>query len=205
MLTIKSQDSLSRGISDRQIFEVGQHLRSGTVEPKWFSDRWPYKTLYRLGFGSKSLERYSSGWIFCAKKMRKRLRAIRLDCIVATYRPPSSLFISKQLSSYLRAPWVADFRDLGAYRLDDRNLFTRLVDQRVEQYLVGSAAAFTTVSHTWQKIIQQSFKRPCYIIENGFDQASEPPVNLLESGEAALPQGYLHYAGQLYHQQMAPA
>lgn len=120
-------------------------------------------------------------------------RLPKIDAVIGTFGPAAALRLAGHFSRKLAAPWIADFRDLGAIRDDGRRGLVRAFDCALERRTLRTAAAFMTVSPTFREILQNAYRRPAHILYNGWKEgASESP-----RGASSPPGPYLHYAGSL--------
>jgi len=120
-----------------------------------------------------------AGWIFPGYLRAKKI--IRQEKIQAVFSssPPHSL----QLMAYLvkkefKLPWVADFRDpwtdIQYYKVSQRSVFTRILDQYFENLVLREADSITTVSRSIGKSFQEKVslglqKEKTVVIPNGWD------------------------------------
>lgn len=203
VLTMNCTGPLKIPIPAAQIFRAGAHPRGFQKEPQWYSDRTAFRLASQLGFRALAAEPRFFSWVQSALKLFKKIseETPKMDVVVGTYGPSSSLFLARAFARKMGVPWVADFRDLGAFREDSRNILIKFLDQAWEKRLVKSAAALTTVSPTLQEILGSHYDKPTAVIFNGFDSVLEPSKTPRRD-PALVPSKYLHYAGQLYPHQM---
>lgn len=155
---------------------------------------------------------YAAGWYKPACKAGQLLfRGWRPDVIIASGAPWTSFLVARDLATYARVPWVADFRDLWAENPDLSRSFARakLIDEPWERRAVASASALVTVTEPLADILRERYPgKPVSVVLNGFDpedyegeaQASTPAASARNG--AALTLGRedalrLVYTGQI--------
>lgn len=125
----------------------------------------------------------------------------RPDVIFASAAPFTSFLIAAALSKQFGIPWVADYRDLWA---DNYNYpFGRTrhrLESLLEERVVNSAAACTSVSEALADRLGTKFSKPTQTIYNGYDP-SDFPERTASPGRLLL-----SYTGRIYphHQDLRP-
>lgn len=123
-----------------------------------------------------------------------------VDIIIGSSWPGSALRLAKKLSKKWDAPWVADFRDLGALYKDNRHILVKLLDRYLEKSLIKSAAGILTVSQTLEQILSESYRKPTGFIYNSMGSLSQRPV---KQAPANLPERFLYYAGTIHRHRLS--
>ncbi|MDP1622090.1 MAG: glycosyltransferase family 4 protein [Bacteroidales bacterium] len=107
--------------------------------------------------------------------LKQYLRDHPVDVIVSTGPPHSTHMIARQLASWFKLPWLADFRDpwtnIDFYK--DLNLTSR-ADKRhheLELEVLRNADAVTVISNSMAEDFIKIFPRPYEVITNGYDTA----------------------------------
>ncbi len=204
IVTTKSRGPLREPLPQHQVFCQGQTQRAGVTLENWSSDNFFYRLGEKFGFRTLSLGRGSAEWPKQIDAFKSELKSTlpQVDCIIGSYGPISSFEVAGFLSKFYKAPWIADFRDLGAWREDNRNAVVKWYDRRIENRLVDSATGFVTVSETLRSILMKHYQKPTEVVYNGFDFTLEKPTQNLIDLPLRADLRYLYYAGQLYPHQM---
>jgi hypothetical protein len=206
VLTTHSQGSLPVLIAEDQVIRIGTNRqRSASVEDlaaerlPWFIDiiRRPAR---KWGLYMWSVDRTVTTWY---REIMANIDAIdshieKPDLIIGSFGPSASLWGARFLSRHFGKPWLADYRDLGALRDDDRCIMAKAIDRIIEKRLVASAAGVTTVSHTLKDILARRYRKPTEVIYNGWDSTSGNVIPHRPPNRA----NYLYYAGRFYPAQM---
>lgn len=120
----------------------------------------------------------------------------KIDLVITSYGPAASIWLGRWFSFKYGAPWIADYRDLGALRRDEKPSFAYKIDCIIEKQILKSCSGITTVSKTLSDLLNKAYNKPCQVIYNGWAQKTEKQsVNNLMGN-------YIYYAGQLYSQQL---
>lgn len=116
-----------------------------------FAQRIVSSFLRHISFPDERME-----WVLRSVfRLYKRLLRSPVDVIVATYSPPSNLFLAWCISRLTGTPWIADFRDLWT---DDctyapHTRLRRWMDANLETRLLRSADAVVGVSTAQTRIL----------------------------------------------------
>ena len=112
------------------------------------------------------------GWVKDGVKVgQKIIDSEKPDVIFSSSPPPTVHTIAKKLSKINTLPWVADLRDPWSkihYYLHNRCALANRLDERLEHRTLRDAAAVTTVSEHFGKLISVD-RNKLNIIPNGFD------------------------------------
>lgn len=200
IVTMKFEGPTFQGLPSDQIFSIGEYTRGELSDARWASDLHWIRFIEDCGFRPIYLDPALRSW---APKVFQRIDDIKnriqnIDCIIGSFGPPSSLCIANYLSQRLKAPWIADFRDLGALRFNARNLFIRTIDRLIEKWWVRNALGITTVSPLFTEILQTEYQKPTRTIYNGYDATDV----LTDPQFSQSHEPYLYYAGQIYPAQL---
>jgi glycosyltransferase involved in cell wall biosynthesis len=114
------------------------------------------------------------GWVSSARRLGlKLIKTERIDLIWSSSPPHSLQLIAQYLAHHTGAKWIAYLRDHWTEAFWQRELPTslpaRLIHSHLEQQVLKSATAITTVSSGLQQLFKQKTLQPCYIIPNGYD------------------------------------
>jgi glycosyltransferase involved in cell wall biosynthesis len=116
------------------------------------------------------------GWYPFARSVALRVgRNWRPDVILASSPGPTALMVANSVASRLRAPWVAEFRDLWMdHPALDWPAWRRSIGERLERRTLSTAAALVTVSKPWAESLRRKFGKPVAVVTNGFDPEDFP-------------------------------
>ncbi len=120
-----------------------------------------------------------AGWIFPGYlKARKIIRKENIHAVFSSSPPHSLQLIAYLVNKEFKLPWVADFRDpwtdIQYYKVSHRSLFTRKLDQSLENLVLRQSDYITTVSRSIAKSLLAKVnpdlqKEKTAIIPNGWD------------------------------------
>lgn len=133
-----------------------------------------YKLRNLLGlFITDRIPDVHDAWIYPAiKKGEGILNFNKYDWIFSSYAPPASHMVAGILSRKYGCRWVADYRDLWI----ENHVWVgkwpfAILERHLERKYVGNYAdIITTVSRPLAKTLQEKFKVPVCVIENGYDE-----------------------------------
>lgn len=116
------------------------------------------------------------GWVPFAVKMGKEILKKEKPDLIFSSSPPHSLQLAaSRLARYSGLPWVADFRDPWTDAFWDKGLrrSTWAADrnQQMEQDILSSASAVTTVSKGFLDLLTKGRTVNSQILPNGYDGA----------------------------------
>lgn len=202
VLTTNSVGDLPVQIPVEQCLRVGDHPQQSLriEDMNQTAHRMPgfleaTRTLAsRANIRFQSLDRTVLKWYSQIKNEAKRIASSipKPDAIIGSFGPAASLWAAKLFSSRFNAPWIADYRDLGALDRRDRPELCHKLDLFLEKRLLSTATALITVSEHLSDIISTEYKKPSKCIYNGWTE-QVPPAPL---GRAIPDEGYLYYAGR---------
>jgi hypothetical protein len=130
-----------------------------------------------------------------------------VDLIIASYPPHVVLWLGRYFARKYKVPWVADYRDLGALRLDGRKKSVGYIDYVIEKFLLRSARAVTTVSRTLIEILSQAYSKSGAVIYNGWNKSSfminDNYADIFKTLSSTFEnKKYVYYAGRMYPHRM---
>ncbi len=146
---------------------------------------------------------FATSWYWSVRSSRQLIDSFPTpDIIIASYGPTSALWIGRYFANRYRAPWIADFRDLGALRKASGTRLGKEIDSYTERAALDSASAMTTVGTTLYEMLRSAYDKPAQKVYNGYmftgDQIC---VNKTEPPATATPD-YIYYAGTVYMHQL---
>lgn len=105
------------------------------------------------------------------KKASEYLKNNKVDAIISSFGPPTTLLIGAELKEKYKIPWVVDMRDLWTqYYVYEFSRFRRFIDSILERKLLLKADAITTVSAPLAEIQSRFLDgKKIDVVENGFD------------------------------------
>ena len=171
VLTAKSSGDLVVEIPEENIIRIGEHHQKGLlVEPpgvEWFPKflRPGYLLYKKLNLNLKSLDRFLIGLTVRMFKKVDYIREINPDIILASYGPPTCLWLGNLLSRKIKKPWIVDFRDLCS--LPGYSV-SMIFDRCIDKILVRSASGIITVSLSLAYFIANFHNKKTTVIFNGF-------------------------------------
>lgn len=207
VLTTESEGDLPSLIPEENIIRIGRHCDSGKRYvseeryrgiPAWL--KIPYFLYKSLKMEFRSFDRFLFSWVKDSLKQTEKIREINPDFILATSYPASSIWLGRILAKKLKKPWVADFRDPMSLYNQSRFPFVKSIDGLIDKLLVNGASLIVTIGPTLARLMEGFYKKPVYVIYNGFD------ANLIQPAEEK-PMGndkIIYYAGR-FHSHRLPA
>lgn len=210
VLTSESEGTLPVVLEDDRIFRVGtQRQKTARIDtdknafkiPKpleWLKNKMPGISDLRLRSYDRSMFSWHKQVMNEIDDYLPLLSDVKL--IIASFSPAAALWIGRYLSKKLNIPWIADFRDLGALRHDDRNVLARLFDRKLEKFLLSSCSGIISVSQYLVDILRLLYSKPTEAVYNGWaGSVIEQPQSEPDSLEQ---KNYLFYAGRFYPHRM---
>ncbi|MFI7428894.1 glycosyltransferase [Micromonospora sp. NPDC049836] len=119
-------------------------------------------------------------WVAPAvRQFMRRRQNWRPDVIMVTGPPASAYLVAARLASRLNVPWVADYRDLWTVGNDywpyGQSRIRRVIDHRMERWLLRSAACCVTISEPLAEILRSTFDVDAKVVMNGIDRPRNAP------------------------------
>ncbi len=206
VVTTHSQGSLSLHIAEEQVVRIGENRQKSADVEDLAAEKLPFfidlirRPARRYGFFLWSLDRTVTTWY---REIKSGIHYIdsrieKPDVIIGSFGPSASLWGARYLAKHFGCPWIADYRDLGALRDDNRSAPARIFDRLLEKRLLSSASAITTVSQTLKGILANRYQIPSEVIYNGWDNS----LSSAAQKTAANNGKYLYYAGRFYPEQI---
>lgn len=203
VITMKSPGHPTNRIPQNQVIEIGEYRRGELKEARWAADIAMIRKIEAVGFRPIYFD--PSLWYWARKvwqdRAQIRSRIGKIDFIVGSFGPPSALWLAKNLAQNWQVPWLADFRDLGALRKNNRFYPVRQIDTLIEREWLRSCSGLTTVSPTFADLFKSAYDKPCEVIFNGYDSYLFSTPNL-STPHPDLRPPYIHFAGQIYPNQV---
>ena len=188
VLTTHSEGGLRTRLPESQVIRIGEFFHTSLrvadqPAPRRFDG---LRSLVRgLGVRSNVWKRALSPWIREVWGQRHAIKQFlpRIDAVMGTFPRPMIPNLSRKLAGTLDAPWIMDFRDMGALFEDDndrRNGLARWADRLIERWQIRGARATVTVSPTLAQMLRETYGRTVEVIYNGwttpdFSGATPPP------------------------------
>lgn len=127
----------------------------------------------------------------------------RPDVIVVSGPPFSGFVVAASLARRLRAPWVADYRDLWSVGNEYwvRSAPRLAVDRRLERRVLRSAATCVTVSEPLAETLRRAFGVEPHVVMNGIDRRPvlpEPTDPRPAGHDRSAPTLTLAHTGNVY-------
>jgi glycosyltransferase involved in cell wall biosynthesis len=139
------------------------------------------------------------GWLPDVVRQAKRLCHSWLPNLIFGSGPPfTALLACRMLSRYLRVPWVAELRDRWADDpYEEQPPWRAGLDERLERYVLNSAAALATVTEPWGEFYRAKYGKPVAVIYNGYDPG-DFPFDPGAPAQSTTPQVDITYTGGIY-------
>lgn len=209
ILTTNSEGTLPVEIDEQLILRVGTYPQNKNVNSKLLMKNDLPAVLYlircltsTINFRLRTIDRSVINWYKDVKDNIEYIAeyATESDIILASYGPPAALWIGRYLSKKYNKPWIADIRDLGALRGDDRNKFSIWLDKKIEKFLFSTTNGFITVSNTLETILANEYKKDTKTIYNGWDIKTDE-TDFVEPfpNSSIINYSYIYYAGVFYN------
>ncbi|NLB51766.1 MAG: glycosyltransferase family 4 protein [Syntrophomonadaceae bacterium] len=207
ILTTFSQGSLPQDIDEDKVVRVGNNRQKSACVDDLADEKLPpfidrvRKPLRQKGFYLWSVDRTLVTWYreITANISFIDSRIEKPDLIIGSFGPSACLWGARFLAKYYGVPWIADIRDLGAQRADDRHKIARYIDIVIEKRLLYSAVGITTVSNTLKKILVRCYPLPVQLIYNGWNHALN---NIPADTDTFDRAKYIYYAGSFHPEQI---
>lgn len=204
ILTTNSNGDLVVPLPEKNIKRIGSHTQS-TLKVKNSEDS--FITLIRrdLGFLCRSFD--SSIKLTYHQLTNSALisyyRNLNIDLIIASFGPSASLWTGRLFSILLKKPWIADFRDLGALHIEEsyKNPIMKRIDKLIEKKIIATTSAITTVSQALAEELQSNYKKPTYVIYNGWYINTNTKNDTLQF-DSMIDSNTIYYAGRFYKHQL---
>lgn len=139
---------------------------------------------------------YKSWYLKYRKQMDVLFQEIRPDVLLTTFGPIGPSLLGKFFKrKYPSIFWVADLRDsVSILNEDQKNLFQRLIDSRLDKIIHSEADLICTVSNTLSGLLSDFYKKKVFTLYNGFEGNA---ISMLP--ESARNQSITaYYAGYIY-------
>lgn len=115
------------------------------------------------------------GWYpFALQVGRRLLRERRFDAVFSSSFPITAHLIARRLSVDHNLPWVADYRDPWTDVAVYDSRWRRVLDRRLEAWLLSEAQAVITVSAGFARLLEARGAARVEVIPNGFDPEDYP-------------------------------
>lgn len=207
IITTQCQGTLPLSISEDQCIRIGTHPQANnriddmdiTINKLPGLLEFSRNVLGRINFRFRSVDRTLLTW---GKKVKGQKDIIlhklpRIDLVIASFGPASSLWLGQWFANCYAVPWIADFRDLAALRRDNRSWLAYNMDCIFECYLLRTCSGMITVSRHLTSILADKYGKKCEVIYNGWnnqlDSCSDRPY---------IEENYIYYAGRFYDHRM---
>ncbi len=210
VLTTNSKGNLISSVPEENVIRIGENRQKSAQIEDLSTEKLPSlieiirKPARNGGFYLWSLDRTFLTWY---RQIKSNLTLIDAkiqtpDIIIGSFGPSACLWAGKYLAKHYRVPWIADIRDLGALRDDERSPLAKRIDVSIETLLLKSASAVITVSNTLRDILKSQYDKPVDVIYNGWDEELNNINAINANGVADSAKKYLYYAGRFYIDQM---
>ena len=115
------------------------------------------------------------GWYpFALRAAKKAVACARFDAVFSTSFPITAHLVAQRLSQSTRLPWIAEFRDPWAERIDPRSPRLHRAHD-LQRRMLASAVAVVAPSPTWADHFAANGARCVRVIPNGFDPCDLAP------------------------------
>lgn len=210
IVTLKSEGTLPVNIPHERIIHVGSASQVGNRVAEVEFNSFPKSffllrnALGKVGLHLRSIDRTLLGWYKDVKVRANHIdRLGKMDMVVGSYGPSAALWLARFFGARYHAPWIADFRDTGAIRDDERPFAVRYMDMVIEAYMLHSSVGITTVGNELAKMLQARYNKSTKAIYNGhwFTHTTEAN-STADYKRSSNPARYVYYAGQVYEHQL---
>jgi glycosyltransferase involved in cell wall biosynthesis len=115
------------------------------------------------------------GWLpYALPAARQIIKKEHIDAVFTSSPPPSTHLIGYRLAKRTGLPWLADFHDPWTAVYYNENLprtrWAKALDRHLEQKVVRSATAVSTVSEMFRETLGPTGRR-AHIIPNGYEES----------------------------------
>jgi glycosyltransferase involved in cell wall biosynthesis len=141
-------------------------------------------------------------WRSAAARGLELAREIKPDAILSSSLPNTSHLVARSIARATGIPWVAELRDLWTHNHNFRRVQPlRAVERRIERSVLSDASALVTVSDVWAEWLRVAYRRPTFVVPNGYDPNDYPSCVPPRSGPFTLAYTGMYYNGK---QNVAP-
>lgn len=137
---------------------------------------------------------YSQSWQEVAYQASLTLiRKTPIDFILAEHGPDGGVHVARRLHAQTGIKWGVDFRDPV---LHFQNKYARLLVKLIYRHYLKSAEFLINVHEYWANLDQMDFRKPCFVVTNGYDP--EEFQNVLSHEDVMDPSKLaLYYGGNI--------
>jgi glycosyltransferase involved in cell wall biosynthesis len=141
------------------------------------SKQW--EMFWRLGQAYRHLVCFPDGQIGWKRSAVARgldlARTFQPDVVLSSSLPNTSHLVGRAIARQMRLPWVAELRDLWTENHNFRRVQPlRALEERLERSVLGEADALVTVSEVWAERLYAKYRRPTFVVPNGYDPTDYP-------------------------------
>lgn len=209
VVTTNSSGPLPVTISEKQVLRIGEQPRSSSyvktdtnfAHLSW-SLRMVRNVINRFNIRFRSFDSTLKWYKQVVRSADVEAAFPEIQAVIGSHGPPAALWLGRYYARQYSVPLIADFRDIAALRVDGRNRLAMLVDYVVERALLKTASVITTVSPTLCEIFKKTYRKPSFVVYNGWNRRQQQPDVQASSFEKPSEQPYLYYAGRFYGTQM---
>jgi glycosyltransferase involved in cell wall biosynthesis len=153
-----------------------RRLATDRVAPRQ-SKHWAM--FWRLGQAYRHLVCFPDGQIGWKRSAIARgldlARSFKPDVVLSSSLPNTSHLVGRAIAREMRLPWVAELRDLWTENHNFRRVQPlRTLEERLERSVLGEADALVTVSEVWAERLYAKYRRPTFVVPNGYDPTDYP-------------------------------
>ena len=131
------------------------------------------------------------------EKAKEIIENNNIDAIISSSSPVTCHLIAKELKDKYQIPWIADLRDLWSQNHNYPYCSIRKkLDEKLERETLSVADRLVTVTPTFLKQLESSYKGKVVCITNGFD-----PENFNVPNTKLTPKFTITYTGSIYDRQ----
>lgn len=202
VLTAQSNGPLPVHLPSTSVIRIGKHIQQNSRMDR---SRLPFgweilrASLRPLRIRSRTINRFI-GWIRTVHRQRCDIigQLPKIHAVIASFPREAVFLLGRLFGQYYRAPWIADFRDLGALFQDDRCWIAKRFDEISESFQLRGARAILTVSATMAEILERKYRLPARVVYNGWESSAKS--NDIEVRTYKVKRASLYYAGGLLPQ-----
>ena len=170
-----------------QVFDLASIPRTVVGRRRLATDRVaPRQTkvwalFWRLGQAYRHLVCFPDGQIGWKRSAVTRgigiARSFKPHVILSSSLPNTSHLVGRAIARELGTPWVAELRDLWTENHNFRRVQPlRTLEAQLERSVLGDADALVTVSEVWAEQLHKKYRRPTFVVPNGYDPTDYPAV-----------------------------